>query len=135
MEHKLTAIFVACATAAAMLMSGGIAHAQTAETPLQFERGYPTAVTAEKAYDATDLRRAIEAYKFFYATMGSETVMQQMLTNGAKINEIGHVMATWPRIQFGAANSDTPYRRGCNRLHQSDRVCRASVLGNCPREK
>ena len=78
-----------------------------AETPLQFERGFPTAITAEKAYDATDLRRAIEAYKFFYATMGSEAVMQQMLTNGAKINEIGHVMATWPRIQFGAANSDT----------------------------
>jgi hypothetical protein len=84
-------------------------HAQTAESPLQFERGFPIGTTAQKAYDASDLRRAIEAYKFFYATMGSETVMQQMLTNGAKINEIGHVMATWPRIQFGAANSDTPY--------------------------
>ncbi len=80
-----------------------------AESPLQFERGFPTAGTAEKAHAASDLRRAIEAYKFFYPTMGSEAVMQQMLSNGAKINEIGHVMATWPRIQFGAANSDTPY--------------------------
>ena len=85
------------------------AHAQTAESPLQFERGFPVAGTAEKAHAASDLRRAIEAYKFFYPTMGSEAVMQQMLSNGAKVNEIGHVMAVWPRIQFGAANSDTPY--------------------------
>ncbi len=84
-------------------------HAQTAESTLQFELGSPTAGTAETAYDASDLRRAIEAYKFFYPTMGSEAVMQQMLSNNAKVNEIGHVMATWPRIQFGAANSDTPY--------------------------
>jgi hypothetical protein len=74
-----------------------------------FERGTPTGSTAEDAYYASDLRRAIEAYKFFYPTMGAEAVMQQMLSNGAKINEVGHVMATWPRIQFGAANSDTPY--------------------------
>ena len=62
-----------------------------------FERGYPTAVTAEKAHYAADLRRAIEAYKFFFPTLGSEAVMQQMLSNGAKINEVGHVMATSPR--------------------------------------
>ncbi len=74
-----------------------------------FERGTPTGSTADDAYYASDLRRAIEAYKFFYPTMGSEAVMQQMLSNGAKVNEVGHVMATWPRIQFGAANSDTPY--------------------------
>ena len=86
-----------------------IAHAQTAERPLQFERGFPATGTAEKAHDAADLRRAIEAYKFFFPTMGSEAVMQQMLSNGAKINEIGHVMATSPRQQFGGANADTPY--------------------------
>jgi hypothetical protein len=84
-------------------------HAQTAESTLQFERGFPIGDTAQKAYDASDLRRAIEAYKFFFPTMGSEAVMQQMLSNNAKVNEIGHVMAVWPRIQFGAANSDTPY--------------------------
>ena len=47
-------------------------QAQTAESPLQFERGYPTAVTAEKAHYAADLRRAIEAYKFFFPTLGSK---------------------------------------------------------------
>ncbi len=84
-------------------------HAQSAESPLQFERGFPAAGTAEKAYDAADLRRAIEAYKFFYPTMSTEAVMQQMLSNGAKINEVGHVMATSPLQQFGGANADTPY--------------------------
>ncbi len=37
-------------------------HAQTAESPLQFERGFPVAGTAESSYAASDLRRAIEAY-------------------------------------------------------------------------
>ena len=66
---------------------------QTATTNVQdtpaysFERGFPTAVTSENVYDATDLRRAIEAYKFFFGTMQSEAVMQQMLSNGAVINE------------------------------------------------
>ena len=41
--------------------------------------------------------------------MGTEAVMQQMLSNGAKINEIGHVMATSPLQQFGGANAYTPY--------------------------
>ncbi len=59
-------------------------HAQTAETPLQFERGFPTAGTAEMAHAAADLRRAIEAYKFFFPTMATEAVMQQMLSNGAR---------------------------------------------------
>jgi len=84
-------------------------QAQTTDSPSQFERGYPTAVTAEKAHDASDLRRAIEAYKFFFPTLGSEAVMQQMLSNGAEINEVGHVMATTPLQQFGGANADTPY--------------------------
>ena len=85
------------------------AHGQTAETPLQFERGFPVAGTAESSYDASDLRRAIEAYKFFYPTMGTEAVMQQILAAGAKVNEVGIVMATSPRQQFGGANAYTPY--------------------------
>ncbi len=89
------------------------AHAQSAESPLQFERGYPSAVTAEKAHYAADLRRAIEAYKFFFPTVGTEAVMQQMLSNGAKINEVGHVMATSPIQQFaGARHALRPHHRG-----------------------
>ena len=80
-----------------------------AKSTLKFERGFPAAGTAEKAYDAADLRRAIEAYKFFYGTVATEAVMQQGLAAGAKVNEVGIVMATSPRQQFGGANADTPY--------------------------
>jgi hypothetical protein len=57
-------------------------HAQSAKSPYKFERGFPTSGTAKSAYDASDLRRAIEAYKFFYPTIGTEAVMQQMLAAG-----------------------------------------------------
>ena len=79
------------------------------DSPYKFERGFPAAGTAENAYDAADLRRAIEAYKFFYGTVATEAVMQQGLAAGAKVNEVGIVMATSPRQQFGGANADTPY--------------------------
>ena len=35
--------------------------------------------------------------------------MQQGLAAGGKVNEVGIVMATSPRQQFGGANADTPY--------------------------
>ena len=35
--------------------------------------------------------------------------MQQEFTAGGKVNEIGIVMATSPKQQFGVANEDTPY--------------------------
>jgi hypothetical protein len=90
----------------------GAKHKQdliAAASPYKFECGFPAAGTAERAYDTADLRRAIEAYKFFYPTVATEAVMQQGLAAGAKVNEVGTVMATSPRQQFGGANADTPY--------------------------
>ena len=95
----LLASLVVCALAATS------AQAQTAEANYKFERGFPVADTAKRAYDASDLRRAIEAYKFFYPTISTEAVMQQGQAAGAKLNEVGIVMATSPRQQFGAANN------------------------------
>lgn len=86
--------------------------AQQADSPYRFERGYPIGATAERAYDAVDLRRAVEAYKFFYGTLATEAVMQQIQTAGAKPNEVSIVMASSPRQQFAAANADTPYAIG-----------------------
>ncbi len=63
---KISSVPLAVSLVCALAVTA--AHAQTAESPLQFERGFPTAGTAEKAHDASDLRRAIEAYKFFYPT-------------------------------------------------------------------
>ncbi len=81
-------------------------------SPYEFEGGYPVAGTAERAFDASDLRRAVEAYKFFYATVATEAVMQQAQTAGAEPNEVSIVMATSPRQQFASANADTPYAIG-----------------------
>ena len=86
-------------------------HANAQESPYKFERGYPVAGTAEKAYDATDLHRAIEAYKFFFPTVATEAVMQQMPPND-KPNQISLKMDTKPRHQLPTGNSDTPYGFG-----------------------
>jgi hypothetical protein len=43
-----------------------VAFSQATDSLYEFERGFPAAGTTERAYDAADLRRAIEAYKFFY---------------------------------------------------------------------
>jgi hypothetical protein len=74
-----------------------------------FKGGFPAGNTVKDAYDASDHRRAVEAYKIFLPTMSTEAVIQQMLGQGAKPNEIGMVMATSPMQQFGGPNSDTPY--------------------------
>jgi hypothetical protein len=83
--------------------------AEQADPGYEIERGFPTGATIERARYASDLRRTVEAYKFFYPTMGTEAVMQQMLAAGARENEAGIVMATSPLQQFGGANADTPY--------------------------
>lgn len=97
------------AGAAYVSLGVSTAYAQHRDPPYKFERGFPAVGTAEKAYDASDLRRAIEAYKFFYPTVATEAVMQQGRAAGAIVNEVGIVMATSPRQQFGGANADTPY--------------------------
>jgi hypothetical protein len=38
----------------------------------EFKGGFPTPETTQKAYDDADLSRAIEAYKFFYPTVGDD---------------------------------------------------------------
>jgi hypothetical protein len=52
-----------------------------------FKSGFPVSGTAEKAYNAIDLRRAIEAYKFFYGTVAAEAVIQKGNAVGARYNE------------------------------------------------
>jgi len=74
-----------------------------------FERGFPVGDTPSSVYEASDLRRAIEAYKTFVPTLATEAVIQQMANQGATPNERGMVMATSPPQQFQGTNSDTPY--------------------------
>ena len=79
------------------------------EKSYAFENGFPVNNTAEQVYRASDLRRAIEAYKIFVPTLGTEAVIQQLSNQGAIPNKKGMVMATSPMQQFQATNSDTPY--------------------------
>jgi hypothetical protein len=78
---------LAAALACVLVLS--TTHSQAAGSPYQFERGFSAAGTDAKAYAAPDLRRAIEAYKFFYLTLSTEAVMQQGQAAGAKVNEVG----------------------------------------------
>ena len=58
--NKSSNLLAVALTALVCALAVTTAHAQSAASPLQFERGFPTAGTAEKANDASDLRRAIE---------------------------------------------------------------------------
>src|SRR4051812_7763029 len=77
-----------------------------------FKRGYPSAETAEILYDQEELHRAIEAYRFFYATVSMEAVF-----NGGREIGIGGgralmVLAARPPHLVFPATSDTPYASG-----------------------
>ena len=76
----------------------------------EFIRGFPVnEETIKKAQDASDLRRATEAYKYFSPTVETEAVMQQFQPHGAVANKVGIIMPQDPEQQFSVANQDTPY--------------------------
>ena len=67
------------------------------ESPYHFTRGFPAdETTTKQAQDATALRRAIEAYKFFYPTVATEAVIQQFEPHGAIPNKVGIIMPQDP---------------------------------------
>ncbi len=75
----------------------------------EFVNGYPTEATIKKAYDDADLARAIQAYKFFYATVSGEAILQGNLDINIKPNTVFGTLDTKP-LQIGyTLNSDTPY--------------------------
>mgnify|MGYP001825501624 FL=1 len=101
----LTRIFRA-AVFSAMLAVPALAQSST----YVFERGFPAnEEVIQTAREATVLRRAVEAYKYFYPTVATEAVMQQFEPFGARANEVGIIMPQDPEQQFSVANQDTPY--------------------------
>jgi hypothetical protein len=82
------------------------------QSPYTFERGYPAVGTADRVDDASDLRRAIEAYKFFYPTVATEALSQQFLAAGAKFNDRSLILLATPKQVIPTGNSDTPYSLG-----------------------
>jgi hypothetical protein len=77
------------------------------ESPYRFTRGFPAdETTIKQAQDATDLRRAIETYKFFFPTVATEAVIQQFEPHGAIPNKVGIIMPQDPEQQFSVANQE-----------------------------
>jgi hypothetical protein len=74
-----------------------------------FERGFPTAETAQQAYDDTDLTRAIEAYRFFYPTVSGSAIFKGNAKIGIIPNKVFGTLDTQPKHVGFTLNSDTPY--------------------------
>ncbi len=78
-------------------------------SPYQFQGGYPTAETVQRAYDDADLARAVQAYKFFYPTVSFEGTWRGNLAEGAVANRVFPLLEGTPRQLVFTPNSDTPY--------------------------
>lgn len=74
-----------------------------------FERGYPSPETAQKAYEDSDLNRAIEAYKFFYPTVSGQAMFVGNDKIGIVPNKVFGTLDTKPKHVGFTLNSDTPY--------------------------
>jgi len=87
----------------------GTASASSGAEGYEFEGGYPTEATIQKAYDDADLNRAIQAYKFFYPTVSGEAMVVGNEVIGVKANTVFGTLDTKPGQIGYTLNSDTPY--------------------------
>ena len=74
-----------------------------------FERGYPTSETIQQSYDDADLNRAIQAYRFFYATVSGMAMIKGNDAIGILPNKVFGTADTKPIFVGYTLNSDTPY--------------------------
>jgi hypothetical protein len=83
-----------------------------AKAAYEFEGGYPTLETVQRAYDDADLNRAIQAYRFFYPTVSAAAIYKGNLKAGVVPNKTFIVMYGNPNQIVLTPNSDTPYAGG-----------------------
>lgn len=77
---------------------------------VDFELGFfPAPRTAAEAHGEQDLRRALEAYHFFYPTVSMEAIFHGTRASGAVDNEAAMMVVAQPRHTGFTLNSDTPY--------------------------
>jgi len=65
-----------------------------------------------EAHNGQDLRRALEAYHFFYPTVSMEGILRGTRTAGAEDNRSALLCVAQPRHVGFTLNSDTPYAGG-----------------------
>jgi hypothetical protein len=82
---------------------------QPSNNALEFERGFPTADTAQKAYNDADLNRAVEAYRFFYPTVSGSAIFKGNAKLGVIPNKVFGTLDSQPKHVGFTLNSDTPY--------------------------
>ncbi|OQP52774.1 hypothetical protein A4H97_24015 [Niastella yeongjuensis] len=75
----------------------------------QFQGGYPTEATIQRAYDEADLYRAVQAYKFFYPTVSGAAIFVGNKKIGIEPNKTFGTLDTKPMHVGFTLNSDTPY--------------------------
>jgi hypothetical protein len=78
-----------------------------ATTPLR--GGYPLPDTVELGYEAVDLNRAVQMYRYFYRTVSGAAIFDGTAAVGARPNEVFGYLDTHPRHVGFTLNSDTPY--------------------------
>jgi hypothetical protein len=74
-----------------------------------FEGGFPTPETVRWAYDAADMNRAVQAYRFFYPTVSGAALFKGTQDVGVVPNELFAVLDTRPRHLLFTPSSDSPY--------------------------
>jgi hypothetical protein len=75
----------------------------------EFNGGYPTDETIQRAYDEADLNRAIMAYRFFYPTVSIIGTWKGNLLGGCIPNKAFALLEGTPQQLVFTPNSDTPY--------------------------
>jgi hypothetical protein len=86
---------------------------------VEFENGFPAPASAAAAHAEQDLRRALEAYHFFYPTVSMEGIVRGTRAAGAADNKAALMVVAMPRHVGFTLNSDTPYAGGILDLRES----------------
>src|SRR6185312_636994 len=74
-----------------------------------FPGGFPSPETVEKAYDSSDMIRAINCYKHFFPAVSGMAILDGSLAVGLVPNRVFGTMDTGPDQRGLTLNSDTPY--------------------------
>ena len=75
----------------------------------QTPAGFPAQDEVQRIYDEADLNRAVEAYRFFYATVSGAAILKGNNEVGVVENKVFGILDTKPRHVGFTLNSDTPY--------------------------
>ncbi|CAN5473372.1 DUF1254 domain-containing protein [soil metagenome] len=71
--------------------------------------GYPLPDTVDLGYQALDLNRAVQAYRYFYRSVSGAAIFDGTAAAGARPNQVFGYLDTHPRHVGFTLNSDTPY--------------------------